>query len=280
MKKIVSTADLGGAPLFKSDMREVFNTEIWDAIEALLAPFDADTEGLIISGCVITNNSGNFDMTAGIVYLNGEFMRIAAATNQAYTKHIAPATPTEDSRTYADGTSNGVVETKNAELVSSAPGSGQYITINNLSGAEERRWSKIIVNKQIATVFAATLEALGGIRTEGSGPYLKTKVVDIGDWNMDATTSVGVAHGVDFTKIRSVSGVIRADANGSRYEIGVANTASGAADVFFPSNTAPNAINSTTIMITRLTGGLFDANADFDEPTGYNRGWLVITYEV
>ena len=140
MKKIVSAADLGGAPFTKQDLREVFNDEIWDAIEALLAPFNSDTEGIIVSGCVFTNNAGNFDMTAGIVYLNGEFMRISAVTNQSYTKYIAPATPTSDSRVFSDTTSHAVTQTKTAGIVGSAPGGGQYITIDNLTGADDRRW--------------------------------------------------------------------------------------------------------------------------------------------
>lgn len=139
MKKLVSSADLGGAPITKADLREVFNDEIWDALEALLAPFNSDTEGLIISGCAFSNNAGNFDMTAGIVYLNGEFMRIAAVTNQSYTKYIAPATPTSDSRVFGDSTSHAVTQTKTAGIVGSAPGAGQYITISSLTISNARK---------------------------------------------------------------------------------------------------------------------------------------------
>jgi len=140
MKKIVSAADLGGAPIYKSDLRDVFNSEIWDAIQGLLSGYSSSTFGFIVSGCVFTNNAGNFDMTAGVVYLNGEFMRIPAATNQAFTKYIAAKTPTNDSRTFEDGTTHAVVQTKDAELVGSAPGSGQYITISSLTSADARRY--------------------------------------------------------------------------------------------------------------------------------------------
>lgn len=139
MKKIVQAADLGGAPIHKNDLRESFNDEIWDAIEALLSPFNSDTEGIIVSGCVITANASNFDMTAGIVYLNGEFMRIAAATNQTFTKYIAPSAVVDDDRQFAGGATNTLFETKGAELVGSIPGAGQYITINTLTGADDRR---------------------------------------------------------------------------------------------------------------------------------------------
>jgi hypothetical protein len=98
-------------------------------------------------------------MTAGIVYLNGEFMRIAAATNQSFTKYIAPAAVVDDDRQFADGTTNTIFETKSAELVSSPPGAGQYITINTLTGAEDRRvtvkWSRIDKTGASATETAA-----------------------------------------------------------------------------------------------------------------------------
>ena len=151
MKKIVSATDLGGAPLFKNDLREVFNSELWDVMQAMLAHHDGDTQGIIVSGCVLSANASNFDMTAGIVYLDGEFMRIAAATNQTFTKFIAPATPTSDSRTFADGTTHALVETKTAELVGSSPG-GRYVTIANLVAPDARRLNPIVYKVGFADV--------------------------------------------------------------------------------------------------------------------------------
>lgn len=144
MKKFTSTA-LGGAPVNDDDLLDIFNSEIWDAIQSLLSPFDADVQGVVVSGCVTTNNSGNFDMTAGIVYLNGEFMRVAAATNQSFTKYIAPSAAVNDTRTYGDGTTNVTAITKGAGLVGSAPGSGQYLTIASLTDLDDRRWSTLLV---------------------------------------------------------------------------------------------------------------------------------------
>lgn len=260
MKKIVSATDLGGAPFFKNDMREVFNSEIWAALEALLSPFNSDTEGLIISGCVFSNNAGNFDMTAGIVYLNGEFMRIAAATNQTYTKYIAPKTPTSDSRTFADGTTHAVVQTKEAELVGSAPGAGQYITINSLTGMLDRVWRP------------ATTET----------PKLRTKVIEIGDWNMDTTNVVYIAHGLpDWKKIRSISAVIRNDSDTEYYMLGLddnsdVGSTSGTGSVLGPGSS--NGFNSENIIrLGRTTSGRYDGT-DFDS-TSFNRGWVTVTYE-
>lgn len=151
MKKIVSATDLGGAPFFKNDLRDVFNSEIWGAMEALLSPFNSDTEGIIVSGCVISANGSNFDMTSGIVYLDGNFMRVPAATNVAFTRYIAPDTAVQDSRTFADQTTHAVVETKTAGLYT-VTGSGQYITISSLTSAEDRRFSKFLNDSGWITV--------------------------------------------------------------------------------------------------------------------------------
>lgn len=166
MKKVVTAATTGGAPLYKSDLREVFNDEIWDAIESLLAQYNTDAAPVIISGCTFTANVGtpaNFDMTAGIIYIDGEFKRIDAVTNISFTKYIASAAATQDSRTYGDGTNNAFIETKKAEFVSSAPGAGQYVTVSSLSSASYRRltpqgWSNMTLTNGWASVVGATAQ--------------------------------------------------------------------------------------------------------------------------
>jgi hypothetical protein len=99
------------------------------------------------------------------------------------------------------------------------------------------------------------------------------KIVNIGDWNMDATDTVNVTHGLDVTKIRTVTGFILIDSNNAIYpitqapytEIGTYNKHSVCFVVF-----------ATYIAMYRATGGNFD-NTSFDS-TGFNRGWLVIDY--
>jgi hypothetical protein len=256
MKKLTSATDLGGAPIFKNDLRAVFNQELYKVIQGLLYPFDADVEGIIISGCLITANGGNFDMTAGIIYINGEYREIPAATNQTFTKYIIPSTLVTDSRTFADGTSHAVTETKNAELAASAPMSGQYITINSLTGADDRRWR---------------------------GGNLITRIVtlDIGDWNMDSTAGVvvtapaailaGKVRGIISVSIRPDTGV----ALQSYYDLANPSTASvmqGGYSWGIATPTDPAAFS-----LTRLSGGIFDGT-DFDA-TSFNRGTISFLYE-
>ena len=58
-------------------------------------------------------------------------------------------------------------------------------------------------------------------------PLLLTKVIEIGDWNMDLNSSASVAHGLspsEFGGLRSVSAIIRDDADVLKYELATWNT--------------------------------------------------------
>lgn len=89
--------------------------------------------------------------------------------------------------------------------------------------------------------------------------------ISIGDWDMDGTTIVNVAHGVgDFTKIRVLGITIRNDANDTYYELNRGNALGGGVA----------SINSTNIVLYRTVPSDFDTT-DFNA-TGYNRGWVTI----
>lgn len=268
MKKINPSAVTGGMPINTDDFRTVFNSEIWGPMEAMLSPFNSDTQGIIVSGCTLTPNGPNWDISAGIVYLNGEFMRLAAATNQALPKYIAPAAAVNDNRVFSDQTTKTAFITKSAELVGAAPGAGQYVAITSSTDPDDRRWVNVLVNKQIATVFQSTIEVLGGIRTQNSGPYYLTKEIDVVDWNMDTDASKAVNHGLsDTTKIRRIDGVIFDD-SGVPYPLYQFSTSV---------NAGVNNITSTVINLARLTGGTFDSTS-FDSTGGFVRAKLTIEY--
>lgn len=115
--------------------------------------------------------------------------------------------------------------------------------------------------RDIATDGAA-LDALGV-----QNVALNTKVVDIGDWNMDATGSVNVAHGLTFADIRNVSIMIRNDVDNSY------------SNLFYDDGVSVGGYficNSTNVVLHRITSGAFDSTAY--NSTSYNRGWVTITY--
>lgn len=129
-------------------------------------------------------------------------------------------------------------------------------------------------------VQTGTFEAQNGLRTQTTGPYYRHKTIEIGQWNMDTTASLSVAHGLDYTKIREVYVVIRADYN-------VPNVPHLP---LFTDYTAGSGVSgsvqqwtSTDIVLQRTTGSVFDStnyNAIVDLFTNpYNRGWITITYD-
>jgi len=97
---------------------------------------------------------------------------------------------------------------------------------------------------------------------------LNTKVIDIGDWDMDADTFAQVAHGLTLSKIRSISALIRRDDDLFRYDFMAFNS----------SGTGAHYINasSTNVSLFRHTSGTFDSTNY--NATAFNRGWITIQY--
>jgi hypothetical protein len=263
MKKLSTATDLGGAPIYKNDLREVFNYEIWAAVEALLSQFNSDTQGIVVQGCVTTANGGNFDMTSGVVYLNGEFMRIPAATNQTFTKYIAPAAEINSTRTFADTTSHVVTIDKKAELVGSIPGSGQYLTISSLTDLDDRRWRPALTQ---------SLDAEIAERDSQNPEGLITVMYTIGNWDMTGTSSVQITHGI--------SGL---QAKPHHVRVTIINDSEG-----LPGKASQDILEAgdwqscpdedpTLIVLNRDSGGKFDS-VNYNS-TPYNRGYVFLTYK-
>lgn len=102
---------------------------------------------------------------------------------------------------------------------------------------------------------------------------LNVKVVDIGDWDMVATSAVNIVHGIasGISKIRVVTAQIIRDDGADTKEL---NSGLSAVD------TTPQGFSSTiidtTVKLTRLTGGQFDSiNYDL---TPFNRGHITIWF--
>lgn len=91
------------------------------------------------------------------------------------------------------------------------------------------------------------------------------KIVNIGDWNMDSTANVDVAHGLTLSKIRMVSIMIIRDTDAVLFPFPL-GTSTG--DYFF--------VDGTNVGLYRSANGTFD-NSNFDA-TGANRGYIVLEY--
>lgn len=119
----------------------------------------------------------------------------------------------------------------------------------------------------------ATSTASGGnLKNNVTNTKLLTKIIDIGDWNMDSNGSIGVSHGLDFNKIKKVSVYIRNDADTSRWDI----TSSQATGSLSPQICGGVYWDATRIFMSRHPGGYFD-DSDFSN-TSYNRGEIIIEY--
>jgi hypothetical protein len=125
---------------------------------------------------------------------------------------------------------------------------------------------------------------IAGIKTFSSSPVfsagsqrgelgitLKEKIIEIGDWNMDTTGAVNVAHGLgaNYRNTRLVFVMIRHDSN-SIYTPLYGNENTGDVSGSFSISDATN------LLLYRVNGGFFD-NAGYDS-TSYNRGWIYILY--
>ncbi len=98
---------------------------------------------------------------------------------------------------------------------------------------------------------------------------LRIKVVDIGDWDMDADTNKSVAHGLTLADVREVRALIRNDADTTYYpllgnEPGVAGRVAS--------------INATNVNLSRVAGGAYDST-NFNA-TSYNRGFVKLWFKV
>jgi len=97
---------------------------------------------------------------------------------------------------------------------------------------------------------------------------LLTKVIDIEEWDMNATIGVNIAHGVNFNNIRSVSALIRNDGNSLLHPL-IGEDTTGIKFGYFM-------INGSNVALYRTPGGQFN-NTNYDM-TSYNRGWIIIQY--
>lgn len=166
-----------------------------------------------------------------------------------------------------------------AALVNGAPGA--LDALNELAAAmgNDPNFATTVTNALAGKVAKAGDTMTGALTVPGintDGVVLRTKVVQIGDWNMDVDAVKSIAHGMaDFKKIRGLSGIFRHDNDAFYLPIPLINTSvSTGFDIDYVKF---GVITSTTIEVRRLNNGEFDS-ANYDS-VGYNRGWITITYE-
>ena len=119
------------------------------------------------------------------------------------------------------------------------------ITINNTANGEDSKYIEITKTATKTVTFAAATDLTTNPAVVDAGTSviyqvfekngvqfvnamldttinagLSTKIIEIGDWNMDSTNSIGVAHGLTLSKIRGIeSAIIRDDGDTSYFNI-------------------------------------------------------------
>jgi hypothetical protein len=120
-----------------------------------------------------------------------------------------------------------------------------------------------------AVTVSGAIAVSGGI-TENSRT-IKRKTVDIGNWNMDASTSTVVSTGITGSSIKNANVYIISD-NGLNFYPLYYDNGGGGTGGYFRWDT------SGDFTIAKIGGGFFDTTA-FDS-TSFNRGYVSIEYEV
>lgn len=135
------TDDLGGLPYVLDDIRFV-QTAVRNAFSALASGIsDDDTNNGIIWGCVITDNTTTYDVSAGAVAIDGEIYIIAPATGLTKAPsqylNIRTSIGTYDAaglKVFQTGVSYDTYELRFAEAVMSTL-AGSYIQLSTVGGS-------------------------------------------------------------------------------------------------------------------------------------------------
>lgn len=138
-----------------------------------------------------------------------------------------------------------------------------------------------------ALINAINTNSSNGVIETSASAVIKTKVINIGDWNIPSNANKLVAHGLNYRKILNVRAIIRDDLDLTYNQldnlifIPSAGSIYAAGSIGFDAtNIALRAItqaNATNLFGGTVTSWIDDTNHD---ATSYNRGWITITYQV
>lgn len=228
------------------------------------------------SGTGNTNlTTGNLEL-AGVQALTSEILTLGG--NQTLSVDASKKTTLQSNGTNQDldltpsGTGDSRVVTGNLDIVEALKGvllQGNSVLSVDASGAITV--NSIGTNQDIIIKGSGTggLVPTNGIKISNQSEYYDIKRIDIGDWDMVATASINVAHGLTLADILEVSVWIYNDAASSISPIGF-DSGTGSAGRFN--------MNTTNVILWRTLGGLWDST-NYDS-TSYNRGHIYIKYKV
>lgn len=250
MKKFKSTIPQGQGLKFNDKYLESeLGEEIWDAMESIINT----TPSSVLKGGSVTGASPNAQISDSIVSLNGKILRLSATTGLTYPFYIAEASTVEINGRFGDEIDRPVIDYEFAEVLSSAPVSGDYIEVTEAG------------------------EYLTGLRAYSikSGDFdVKTITSELGTWDMVSNGFI----------VLNIPGWVASDYSRITGIVDVfilSDTGSGNASLFRDQGAGANGYVGTidliggSISILRKSGGIFD-NANYSGAG--NRGYITLQY--
>jgi hypothetical protein len=234
----------GGRPLKNEDVLEYL--QAFTIIEQFFD--DWNLGDCIVYGCDITGTVGNYTVSAGVIYYNGELRIFDGVAGVAFPLKLTTADIDINLREFEDGNNKYTAQI--------------YKMVPDVGGAFDFDLTTPRTREQL----------LGPAGT-------KTKILQSGDWDMTTTLSLTLAHGLTFSKIVSVRGVIYIDDDAPQYPqaYNIGNAADGITPALGAVSAAAAIIwNDVNVIVSRLTGGYFDSGS-FNK-TPYNRAIILIEY--
>ena len=193
-----------------------------------------------------------------------------AGSNEAFSCNIAIGI---DNVIFRDTEEGSNLDTGGVSIILNT-GDWIRVSYNEVINGGKMRISKV-GNLDASDIVSGTfpLERISTDVTAG----LKRKVIEIGDWNMEANSNINIAHEIsDFKKIRRISAVVRGDADTSYFGLPSYYSTVGLEGL------SAFSWNSTNIGLSIEVGGFFNSAAGFSaielEGTPFNRGWVIIEY--
>lgn len=252
----LNLSNVGGFPFLLDDKKWEFgrldspNQGVYQAFNNLLRGFGDD---FIVQGCITSGTTPNVAITEGWVILGGELIKVDAQTgiNTATDNKFFKVTTFDPrgTKTFQNSTMNETYE-KNRAIIQGTSGNLAF------DGNRIFETDKILADGSKTIV------------------VIKTRIFEIGDWNMDIESDplVSIIHGISglISKARSITGVIIRD--GTIITHPFTHT-----DVSGESGVGVT-IGSTDITLIRATNGVFDSSNFAD--LSFNRGFVTIVYEV
>ena len=200
----------------------------------------------IVYGCDISGGVGNYTVTAGVLYVSGKLRLFDGVAGVAFPLVLEEESIEINLREYEEGVNKYTAE--------------QLKMVPDVGGA---------FNFDLTT--PRTREQLLG--PAGT----KTKILNIGDWDMNATLFVLIAHGLAFAKIIKIKVTIFVDDDSPAYpfasNIEVHDSIAVPGTIVLAGAVVWDGVN---VQISRLAGAVYQS-IQYDK-LAYNRGLIEITY--